>query len=500
MDVSELNKLYSLREKVKAQYAMADRMSSLSYENYLKYVVINSAPDPQLFKERAEAWQWDQARTIGPAIESITRIRKGYRGKRAFFRTMPRGHDKSSSIGRLMNWALGYTTKYFSAVVAAADREQAGLLLEFMNIEAELNPWLKKRLDFRQNRVVGRYGSNLKVLAADAYGSFGLNNDIIICDELTHWANEKLWNTLISGSGKRPGMVTIIITNAGMKGSWQWTVRERARTSPTWQLYEAPGPMASWMNTEEARENLKMLPPSEYRRCIRNEWLDPAEDCGYVSRVEAEYCELLGRDMGLFRTERGIDGREYFAGVDYGPKKDRTVLTLGHRVNNTFVVDQMSVLEGKDFPDKRVPVTLVEEWIDKNRKVYPNCVFVVDPYQMEGTIQALQGVANIERFEPRAGKANYELAQILRSAIVNGRLGWYTGCGEIFAPDDLGIIRLHTLVDEFADLIIKPTAAGYRLDHLPGKHDDRVVSLGMAVWRALSKERRRNLPLSEKYF
>lgn len=492
--------LFKLKEKVDLQNILADRMSGISFENYLKYVAINSSPEPKKFADLAEDWQWDQARTVGPAIEAVMGLRPTYRGKRAFWRTMPRGHDKSSSIARLMNYALCYSRKSISAVVAASDRDQAAFITDFMEAEARLNPWFKNKLQFKVGKVEGTNNSNLKVLAADAFGSFGLTNDIIICDELTHWANEKLWNTLISGSNKRIASVIIIITNAGTMGTWQWKIREVARTDKTWHFYEAPGPMAKWMDSPRVASMRLMMPPSEAKRVLDNQWVDPSEDAGYVSRAEAMSCEERGIEMGLSEQFVGQPDREYFAGVDYGPKKDRTVLTVGHRRNNMFVVDQMVVLQGKDYPGKYVPVLDVENWMRRINKSFPNCTFVVDMYQMEGSVQALSGIATIERFEPRGGKANYEMASIMRSAIVNGRLAWYPNCGSLTAQNDAGVYRQHTLIDEFAESIIQPTSAGYRLQHLSNGHDDRLCSLGMAVWRALGGFRKRPFQYDDRFF
>src|SRR5262249_37640242 len=151
---------------------------------------------------------------------SVAGIRRGYQGPVSFWYTLGRGHDKTSSIGRLMNWLLAFSRRRLNMAVAAADADQAGLIVESMEAELNHNPWLKARINVRRQRVYGP-GGVLKVLAANAPTTWGLNCDLVIVDELTHWQNNALWNVLWSGRAKRPGSIFIVITNAGTKGSWQ---------------------------------------------------------------------------------------------------------------------------------------------------------------------------------------------------------------------------------------------------------------------------------------
>jgi hypothetical protein len=500
-----------LQERVALQYRLAERISSASYIEYLKHVVIDSAPEPRKFVEKAEDWQWDQAYTVAGPLEVVCGVKKKYDGPRMLWRTLPRGHDKTSSTGRALNWCLAFTKRYFSAVVAAADREQAGYLTEFMRQEADLNPWFKNRLQFKTNTVVGYNGANLKVLAADAFGTFGQKPDITICDELSHWQSEGLWEALYTGLGKRAGRgVLLILSNAGVIGSWQWKVREEARRSyemfrrtgrpGLWHFFEAPGPMASWMKgTELFREQERTLPPNVFKRLFLNKWLDPADDCGFVTRGEAQACADKGRELGLAMRDKGEPDVEYVASIDYGPKKDRTVCTVGHREGETLPIDRMEVWQGKDFPDGRVPVAKVEEWIETTAKNFPKVTFLCDPYQLEGTIQRYSSVYPMERFEPRGGKANYEMAQILRLLLCERRIFWYPGCGSVLVKHPGGALQEHTLVDELAELITKQMSYGYRLDHMSNKHDDRAVGIGMLAWRLIGSERRRQFRFSEHY-
>lgn len=505
--------LISLREKIRFQYLMADRLSQVSCRSYLENIVIDSRPERKRYGEIAEPWQWKIAEALIPAFENVTRVepKKGYYGPRCFWITLPRGHDKTSLIARFCNWAIAYSRWSISLIACAKDKEQAGILAETAELEANLNPWLARRIDFKNFLIRSRpqtsgpnVDTKLRILACDASGSYGYKSDIMILDELTWWSDTQgkdMFGAIASGREKRPNSILVVISNAGVIDTWQWNAFQVAKANPEmWKVIETEGPVASWMTVEKTKDLRAMLPPILVKRIYDNEWVNENEDCGFVSRREAEQCEILGRKTGLTRQTRGLEGIQYYAGLDYGPKKDRTVCTVMHMEGDDLIVDEMDVWQGKDFPNRTVPVAKVEEWIEDTKKRYPKIHYVADKYELESTVQKFERNTSIERFEPRGGKSNYELCQILRDLIVNGRLRWYPGCGEIFAQNSMGVFRPHSLVDEFSELIIRPMTYGYRLDHTSGKHDDRAVAIGMAAWKILSTKRLRTLSRHPAYF
>lgn len=509
--------LQRMRLKFEAYAHLTNRLASESYLEFLARWVINSSPEPRLFGEAAEPWQWDRARRRKPLLESIARVNAAYTGPRRLWETMGRGHDKTSSTGRDMAWLLGYSRRRLRITVAAADKEQAGLLTQFMETEEALNPWFRGRLTFRRGEVEGTHtGSVLRIISSDAYSSYGLNDDVIIMDELTHWASPSLFETLMSGARKRQDAIILVITNAGTLGSWQHEALKVVQDSRAWNVFEAAGPLASWMSKEKTADERRLLPDPEVKRVLDNVWIDPSEESGFCSRAEAVACEELGTRLGLRDIDEtdlqpvgptGPHGqhwpvvtREYIGALDYGPRRDRTVGVVGYRDGDTFCVCHMRVWQGKDFPDKHVPVTVVEEWLEKIALGFPGVRVVIDPYQMEPVIQKYEHVLPIERFEPRGGRSNFELAQVLRELLANRRLAVYPGCGTIIAPNDLRVMEKHSFVDELCELIVVPKSYGYRLDHRPRKHDDRVVAVGMAAWRAMGFTRKRLLKLHDAYF
>lgn len=478
-----------LEAALQQAYALHQASSARSCLAYLNSLIIDCRPQPAPFRAKADPWQWALCERLIPAIESVSGLdsQEDYSGPTSFWLTLPRGHDKTSLIGRLMNWSLAFSRLQLDAVAAAADRDQANFIVDKMRTEARLNPWLEPLLYFRNHVVKGPKGSTLKVISADARSNYGLSPDLIICDELTQWPNQANWDSLTTAKRKRGRKaVHIVITNAGVKHTWQWDVLQQARASKTWWVYEAPGPICSWMDREAMEQDRKTMLPAIARQMIDNEWLDPADSCGFVTRAEAEACA----DPGLYEQSSGLVGTQYVLSIDYGPVKDRTVMAVMHRPNDSerIVVDRLDVLQGSK--KNRVPIEAVESWIDLQRSRFDVALLVVDPYQMEATIQKYETRLPVERFEPRGGKANYELAQALRGAVVSSQLAWPPMAGAVTLPNRK---QPHTLSDELAELIVKQHSYGYRIDHLPNRHDDRCVAVGMGLLALLRRSLKRPL-------
>ena len=469
----------SLRRRVEVAHALAERHASRSLSQYLRQVVINSTPEPRRFGQIADVWQLDLADRIVPALESAAGMRHDYRGPLSFWLTLPRGHDKTGLIGRLLNGCLAFSRRRLSLYTAAGDSDQAGLIAESMESERRMNPWLERRISPGRFRMTGP-GGTLKVLSADAPSSFGLTGDVFVLDEPTHWKKRELFDVLWSGREKRTGSVWLMIANAGLLGSWQHDLLLRAKASPDWYVFETPPgrQLASWMSPERIAEMRRMLPRGLARRVLDNVWIDPAEESDYLTRAEIEACEQLGRELGLTYTTRGTSGVRYVAGIDYGPRRDRTALCVLHRDGSGRVLlDRLDVWQGS--PEAPVLIQRVEQWMRDIARDFPGVYFVCDPYQLEGTIQDFERHHEVERFEARGGKRNYEMAETFRSLVSSKQLAWYPGAGTLVKDG-----RQESFADEAAGLVLKTTPYGYRFDHEAGMHDDRTVAVGMAALTA----------------
>lgn len=495
----------ALIEQIREREALIDQIASQGLLPFLNHVVIDSSPEPRHFRELANPWQWALVKRFAGAIEDVAGAPSAgaYAGPRNFWLTLPRGHDKTGLIGRTAAWALAYSRKSLQVTTAATDKDQAALIIDSMAREAALNPWFGRRLKFHNYTVTNvKTGSHLEALASDAGSSMGGKPHLLIFDELTWWAKRDLWDALSSGIIKRPGAIQMVITNAGILRSWQHDELMKARRAPgRWYVYEAPGPIASWMTPERVREEADKLLPRMANRVFFNKWLDPSDASGWVSRSEAQACEDLGRQMCLGYKLKGLPDRRYVVAVDYGPSRDRTVIVVVHKeaaredAPERIVVDRMDVLQGSK--SQHVPIARVEELLDEIIRDFNVAKVVVDRYQMESTLQRFSRKVTVAPFEYRGTKTNYELAQTLRSAVVNLELAWYPGAGDIYV-DKSGSVS--TLVDEFASVSTKETASGYRIYNSPGTHDDRVVALGMGLLALIKLEEKRELFLSDLWF
>jgi hypothetical protein len=486
MSVEELTSADRLEliQTIQQRWRMLQAGCRKSLRFYLNHVRLDKAGEPALYRDVAEPWQRALAGRLIPALEAVAGIPEAqrYAGPRSFWFTLPRGHDKSSLIARLASWVLAFSGVPLRAVAAAADKEQAGLIAEFMASEARLNPWLEEWLEFGNWQVRGKHtGSRLKILAAEEKSSFGLREDLMIFDEVTHWPRRGLWDTVISGREKRPGSVLIVITNAGLYRTWQRDVFEEIQGNPDWYVYESPGRLASWMSEEKIQSLRRLIPAGLARRLYDNQWVDPEGESSFVSYAEAKSCVY----PGLTYRYQGEPGVEYVASIDYAPVRDRTVLCVGHVVEDekgqesVVVLDRMDVFQGSK--SHRVPIAWVERWIEEIAAQFYRPTVVIDPYQMEGVIQRWEGTLRVVRFEARGGKSNYELASALRSLMVHQRLRLYEGAGAVVGSFKEREGMKDDLVAELSRVKVIPKPYGYRIDHDEGDHDDRVIALGQMV-------------------
>lgn len=470
-----------LQEKLELAYALHAECSRRSLDYYLHNVVINSQPEPRRFGLAADPWQWELLAPKIPALESLAGLRRDYRGPLSFMSVLARGHDKSSLEGRMVTWLLLASRRTIHGYILAADKDQGRLIIQAIQDEAAHNPWVADQLDIQRNTVRGPAGE-VEVLPADAASAYGLRGNLFICDELTHWKNQKVWTAVVSGREKVPGAILIVLSNAGLLGTWQHEIRLAVDSDPDWVVFERPGHLASWMDEARLTALRNKLPPSEAERLYDNKWIDPAAEFDYLRRGEVQACADLGRSLGLVsRLRREIGVQNYVVGIDYGSRKDRTAFVVLHLDEDGRTrIDRMDVWQGT--PADPVSVTRVEDHVWELERLFSPAAWVVDPYQMAGTIERMQRKGlPVESFNARGGAANYEMAQHLRARIVNRLIAWPPGTGDL---DVKG--RTESLLDELVALRVKRRPYGFRFDHENQKHDDRAVAIGMADLRAVT--------------
>ncbi len=353
--------------ELRLERAVLDSQQSL--ELFLRHVVIDARPAARAFGLCCEPWQARLVASIAPAVECIAGVRPDYHGPRSFYFVLPRGHDKTGLVGRLVNWAVAFSRQPICAIAAAAKQDQAALLLASMKAEIDLNPWLAERLRVYSDAVVGP-GGVLRVISAEANTASGLKADLIVCDELTFWRGRALFDVLFSGREKRSQSVFIIITNAGVAGSWQHALLQAARADRRhWCVYEAPVNtlLATWMNPARIAAMRAMIPRGHARRVFDNQWIDRSEapllPFELIQQCVAAGC-LWNAGAELNRQA------ELYLGVDIGRTRDRTVIWTIERLGDVAWTREIKVLHDTPFARQKFEI--------RNRIVRQVCGALID--------------------------------------------------------------------------------------------------------------------------
>lgn len=282
---------------------------------------IDADGTPVTFADTMEPWQAEDFAALDTAWQRVAGQDVQPHYQRAWLER-PRGHSKTTDIAVMTTWAVFASRRKLSGIVAAADKDQAKLIRNGIDTLVRLNPWLSKILDVQQWLVRNVHtGSELEILSSDAPSSYGLTPDFVICDELTHWKKPDLWESLLSSAAKRPSCLLVVICNAGFGESWQWDIREAARTRDDWYFHRLDGPQASWINEATLAEQRALLPDTAYRRLWLNEWTAGAGDAFDPDDIAA----ALTLHGPIFQPQPGW---QYVAGLDIGLRHDSTALAV----------------------------------------------------------------------------------------------------------------------------------------------------------------------------
>lgn len=456
--------LLNLIRKIRQQ---SHWQSPIDFRNSL-YLPID---EPLKFGDSLQHWQSQDLGSLDRAWEELAGRRRAHRKtiRRAYIER-PRGHSKTSDMAVQVAWILIAAKRPLIGLAAAADRDQAGFLHDSLVRLAKANKEALEPLKFVQHEVRNlRNGSRLEVISSDVKSSYGALPDFVVCDELSHWERPEMWYSLLSSAAKKPNCVLTILTNAGVGRGWQWEVREHARTNESWYFSSLDGPHAPWITDDWLAEQQALLPEPVFERLWLNRWQH--SDGNFLTLSEVQACCASERAY----QHEGQPGRHYVATIDYAEKHDLTVGCVCHREGDMIVVDRMDVV--KPLPGQPTQISWVQDWIEDVASRFHHVRFVVDEYQLLGTIQLLEGRYAIQRFAFQSGLGNHKLAVQLRQRILHRQITWYPDCGRIPGPhrDDLET--------ELASLILKQSSSGrIRIDHLQDglHHDDRSFALGVA--------------------
>jgi len=347
-----------------------------------------------------------------------------------------------------------------------------------------------------------------EILTSDAPTSYGLTPDFIIADELVHWRQRELWDSLISSAAKRAACMAVVISNAGFGESWQWQVREAVRTDPAWHFSRLDGPAASWITPDRLAEQRRLLPSIAYRRLWLNEWTSGSGDALNPDDIE--------RAVTLRGPIRGAKaGWRFFAGLDLGLSRDKAALAVvgrhvGHveeterpKRNLPTTVAAMVDLGLMDEPEPEDAEPVVHEGTGRLRladlRVWtPPARGKVDIEEIEETIADLDG-----RFRLQVGADPWQAAYLierLRKQGVPIEPVDFTGSNlksmctatlEAFSEGQIQLYPDPQLTADLRALRVVEKSYGVRLDSPRGLngHGDAATALAIALHLAKSKNR-----------
>jgi len=383
------------------------------------------------------------------------------------FLTRARGASKTTDLAAVALALLLTASDAERLYWLAADADQGALAVDSIAGFAARTPELAMRVDVRARRVLATAtGASLTVLAADAPGAWGLRPAAVFVDELAQWSDtpapRRLWEAVATAAAKRSDARLVVLTTAGDPAHFAAKILDHARSSPLWRVHEVAGP-APWMSADRLEEQRARLPESAFARLFENEWTEGEDRLTGAEALE----ECVSHDGPLDYDAQ----HRYVVGLDIGLKRDRTVAAVCHREGARVVLDRMAVWQGSRL--KPVRLDDVEDWVGQAARGYGAARIVVDPWQAVGLAQRLRG----------GGLAVHEFAFTAASV---GRLA--STLFNLLRDRALGLPDDRELLDELAHVRLRETSPGtWRIEHAPGRHDDRAIALALAAAHLLAE-------------
>lgn len=237
------------------------------------------------------------------------------------FLELARGHAKTSTAGALAI-AEVLLRPATEVVAIASDYDQAALLRAVVAGQTRRHAQLRECLrPVKDGFEVNGTGSRIKIMSSDVPSFFGLGVDCrrlrIIADELGMWGSRDLFDAAITTLPKVADSQIVILSNAGIKGSWQEEVR--AEMAANGYLFSSEGVIASWIRPADLERARRSVPEAVYQRFYENRWL--AE--------EGDAIPMEWWDACLDPALRPLDaGTQAVIGVDAGIASDSFAIVV----------------------------------------------------------------------------------------------------------------------------------------------------------------------------
>ncbi len=283
-------------------------------------LLIDADGTPRRLADVLDEWQAEDFTALDPGWRRVAGQRAD--GPLRAYLERPRGHSKTLDLAVMASWTLFASRRQLKGFGAAADQDQARLLRDAIDGLVRLNGWLASILRVDKYRVTnGRTGSTLEILAADVASSYGITPDFVVADEIVHWRDRDLWDSLLSSAAKRRHCMVVVISNAGFGESWQWEVREAIRQDASWYFSRLDRPVATWITPDRLAEQRRLLPRIAFDRLWLNRWSSGSGDA--LDHADIDRAVTLAGPL-----HKAEEGWAYVAGLDLGLSRDKAALAV----------------------------------------------------------------------------------------------------------------------------------------------------------------------------
>jgi phage terminase large subunit-like protein len=422
--------------------------------------------DGRRWGDVAHAVQWEDALAVlNPKSET-----------RYHFLTRARGWSKTTDLAAIVLVIMLTQSHPGDRLdVVAADRDQGALLIGAINKFVVRTPGLAAVVNVNRYRVTAPGDVILEALPADPAGSYGRQPAVLIVDELAQWPDtpsaKERWLANYTGMHKVPDARLVVLTTAGDPAHFSHPIWERAKDSPMWHRHDITGP-SPWADPAYLAEQHATLTDASWRRFYLNEWT--AGDNRFTTLEDVRACV---RATGPLQP---LPGLKYVIGVDLGWKRDRTAVAVGHLEPTdtpgtpTVVIDRLDVWAGSG--DNPVILDDVEAHILAVAHQFNRVTIKMDAREGVGMAQRLRAKGLTVIDEAFTTALNSQLASTLEPLLRAHRLD---------LPDD------PDLVDELINLrIVEPASGHARIEHTPGRHNDRAIAIALAAHQLLTTKPR----------
>jgi hypothetical protein len=417
------------------------------------------AADPVLFVQAFDREPWEYQRAI--LHQALACGTDGKFKHRIVIISTPRQNGKSTISAWSALWRL-YTDDNQEIVSVANDKDQASIILNDARRIISRSDVLYAQLDqygLTRNEIKLKNGNRWIIKSADSVSSRGLRPSVICYDELGWAPDRALFDTLSAAQAAQSNPLILVTSTVGPLMS-----------GPLWDLFELARMKAPGVLLIYHQENLSPLIMSDYLE--REQALLPAhvyarEHLNRWGEGEDNYCSEQDWQRAIADGDprRTDDPGPTYAYCDLGWVHDETVIAVVKKTET----EKTSVLAMETFKgshDHPVEFAAVEgKIIDLSKRLHVNYVRIESP-QGVGSAQRLNlaGVAS-EVVYPTA-KSNQAHYGALYTALKNGT---------VILPNDAKLrLQLRTLT-------IKTTHIGWRVEDVPGIHNDRVVAIAGAL-------------------